>query len=96
MEIPTDMIVVGGLTLSGLLSGLAKLLYQNGFFVKYKKFTGIGLVILGVAIAVTATYIHGTKDSYNLLLAVLTGISAGLGAVGIQSTAKNAVEGLQK
>lgn len=95
MEIPTDMIVVGGLTLSGLLSGLAKLLYQNGLFVKYKKFTGIGLVILGVAIAVVTTYFHGA-NSYNLLIAALTGISAGLGAVGIQSTGKNVAEGLKK
>lgn len=95
MEIPTDMIIVGGLTLSGLLSALAKILYSSGYFLKYKKFTGISLVILGIAIAVVTTYFHGA-NLYNLLLAVLTGISAGLGAVGMQSTGKNVAEGLKQ
>ena len=96
MEITSDVIIGGGLTLSGLLSGLAKLLYSNGYFLKYKKYTGIGLIVLGIAISTGVSYFSGANNATSLFVAALTGLMAGLGAVGMQSTLKNAIEGMNK
>lgn len=91
-----DFTLVGGLTLSFVLTILTKVAYNAGLFVKYKKFTGIGLVAVGVLLAVTSTVARGKADFGSILNSAVIGIVVGLSAVGIQSTTKNAAEGFKQ
>lgn len=94
-ETSMDFTLVGGLTLSFVLTILTKVAYNAGLFVKYKKFTGIGLVAVGVLLAVASTVSRGKTDFGSILNSAIIGIVVGLSAVGIQSTTKNAAEGLK-
>lgn len=93
VELPMDIVVWGGVSLSTALVTLTEVLKRTGVIKdKYKKQLGYILPAIGALIATGYAYAAGVHDVLTIVQYFGGGVISGLTAVGLHSSAKNTVQ----